>query len=59
MIGANSGLGFLIMNSQEVFRIPDMYAAIITLAVLGIFINYLLLRVEKRVTGWKEEIKYV
>lgn len=59
MIGANSGLGFLIMNSQEVFRIPDMYAAMITLAVLGIAINYLLLRIEKKVTGWKEEIKSV
>ncbi len=36
MIGANSGLGFLIINSQEVFRISDMYAAMITLAILGI-----------------------
>ncbi|PWB49716.1 MAG: ABC transporter permease [Candidatus Methanoperedenaceae archaeon] len=59
MIGANSGLGFLIINSQEVFRIPDMYAAIFTLAVLGILINYLLIRMEKKITGWKEEIKYV
>lgn len=56
MIGANSGLGFLVINSQEVFKIPDMYAAVIMLAFLGIAINYLLLRIEKKVTGWKEEI---
>lgn len=55
MIGANAGLGFLVINSQEVFKIPDMYAAIITLAVLGIAINHLLLRIEKKFTGWKED----
>lgn len=54
MVGANSGLGFLVLNSQETFRIPEMYAAIITLCLFGLLVNHLLLVLEKRATKWKQ-----
>ncbi len=54
MIGAKSGLGFLIINSQYDFMIPEMYAAIATLAILGLVLNYTLVWMEKRATSWKE-----
>ena len=54
MIGANAGLGFLILYSQEVFRIPDMYAAIVALAVFGLLFNELLLLLERSATRWRE-----
>jgi NitT/TauT family transport system permease protein len=54
MVGANSGLGFLVLNSQETFRIPEMYAGIITLCLFGLMINNLLLFLEKRATKWKQ-----
>jgi len=54
MIGANSGLGFLVLYSQEVFRIPDMYAAIIALAAFGLALNKLLLVLERHATRWRE-----
>ena len=54
MIGANSGLGFLVLNSQEIFKIPEMYAAITALGLFGLTINNLLLSFEKRVSKWKE-----
>jgi NitT/TauT family transport system permease protein len=53
MVGANSGLGFLVLNSQETFRIPDMYAAIITLCLFGLLINHILLYLERRATKWR------
>lgn len=53
MIGANSGLGFLVLYSQEVFRIPDMYAAIIALAAFGLALNKLLLALEQSATAWR------
>lgn len=49
MVGANTGLGFLVLNSQEIFRIPEMYAAILALAAYGLLINNLLLLLERRV----------
>lgn len=54
MIGASSGLGFYILNSQEIFQIPHMYAGIILLALLGLAINYLLELLESRFTRWKK-----
>ncbi|AGK53688.1 ABC transporter permease [Bacillus sp. 1NLA3E] len=54
MIGASSGLGFYILNSQEIFQIPHMYAGIILLAFLGLGLNYLLALIESRFTRWKK-----
>jgi NitT/TauT family transport system permease protein len=54
MVGANSGLGFLVLNSQETFRIPEMYAAIITLCLFGLLINHILLYLECRATRWRQ-----
>ena len=56
MIGAHSGLGFLIIQSQAVFNMPKMYAAIVSVAFLGIVINYLMLQLEKKAMSWKEDI---
>ena len=41
MIGANAGLGFLVLNSQETFDVPRMYAAIVALAAFGLAVNNL------------------
>lgn len=54
MVGANSGLGFLVLNSQETFKIPEMYAAIITLCLFGLLINHILLDFERRATKWRQ-----
>ncbi|KAF1021213.1 MAG: putative aliphatic sulfonates transport permease protein SsuC [Paracidovorax wautersii] len=54
MIGAHSGLGFLTLNSQEVFQIPTMYAGILLLASVGLALNYVLALLEKRLTRWRK-----
>lgn len=56
MLGANKGLGFLLFNSQANFMIPTMYAAIITMSLLGIIVNYSLVALEKRTLKWKEDL---
>lgn len=55
MIGAKSGIGFMVINSQYNFEIQKMYVAIITLAILGLICNYTLVWLEKRMTVWKED----
>jgi NitT/TauT family transport system permease protein len=56
MVGANSGLGFLITSAQYSFRVPAMYAGILTTTALGIAINYSLLGVERRFSSWKPKM---
>lgn len=53
MLAAKSGLGFFIQNSHLMYRIPEMYAGILTLAIFGLLINYLLVWLEKSATPWK------
>jgi NitT/TauT family transport system permease protein len=54
MIGASSGLGYLVLYSEETFNVPEMYAGIVGLALLGIGLNWILLTVEKHFSSWKE-----
>jgi NitT/TauT family transport system permease protein len=56
MIGATSGLGYLILYSQETFNIPDMYAGIVGLAIMGLGINYALKLIEKSFSSWKQGV---
>ncbi|MGP3911682.1 ABC transporter permease [Nonomuraea sp. 10N515B] len=53
MVGAKAGLGYLILDTQSSFRIPDMYAGIITISVLGLLFNLLLVAVERRFSTWR------
>jgi NitT/TauT family transport system permease protein len=53
LAGAKAGLGYLINYSQSNFQIPNMYAGIITISIIGVGINGLLLRLERRLTGWQ------
>lgn len=53
MIGAKAGLGYLINASQFNFAIPQMYAGIVTISVIGVAFNQLLVAVERRLSLWR------
>lgn len=53
MVGAKAGLGYLINDAQASFRIPDMYAGIITISLLGLLFNLLLLALQRRFSTWR------
>jgi NitT/TauT family transport system permease protein len=54
MIGASSGLGYLVLYSEETFNVPEMYGGIVALAALGIGLNWILHSIEKFFNSWKE-----
>jgi ABC-type nitrate/sulfonate/bicarbonate transport system permease component len=51
-IGADSGLGNRIINSQQVMNVNDMYAAILAAGALGYALNVLFFVVERRIVHW-------
>ncbi|MER5864680.1 ABC transporter permease [Kitasatospora sp. NPDC002040] len=53
MVGAKAGLGYLINASQYNFAIPQMYAGIVTISVIGVVFNQLLVWLERRFTAWR------
>ncbi|BFV59268.1 ABC transporter permease [Kitasatospora sp. CMC57] len=56
MVGAKAGLGYLINASQYNFAIPQMYAGIVTISVIGVAFNQLLVRLERRFTAWRAPV---
>jgi NitT/TauT family transport system permease protein len=58
MIGAHSGIGYMILQAQATFQMPKMWVGIVTVAFLGIFVNWLILKIENRLSGWKEEVVF-
>lgn len=53
MVGAKAGLGYLITASQLNFQIPEMYAGIVTIALVGLAFNGVLVAVERRLSRWR------
>jgi ABC-type nitrate/sulfonate/bicarbonate transport system permease component len=55
MIVSNDGLGYYTLLAQRTFRVPEMYAGIFTLAILGYILNRAFLLVESKLIGWHLE----
>jgi NitT/TauT family transport system permease protein len=55
MIGASSGLGWLILNSQVNFQINRLFMGIVTVGLLGLSISALISWIETKVVIWKEK----
>jgi NitT/TauT family transport system permease protein len=53
MMGSVSGLGFILSLAQIKYQIPKMYAIILTMSIIGIVVNYSLVKLEKSLTRWK------
>jgi ABC-type nitrate/sulfonate/bicarbonate transport system permease component len=52
MVASVDGIGYFILNAQRSFRVPDMYAGVITLGLLGYALNALFVRLERYVLRW-------
>jgi NitT/TauT family transport system permease protein len=57
MVGAKAGLGFLINSSQNNFAIPNMYAGILTISVIGIAVNAALVALERHFSSWRVDAR--
>lgn len=53
MVGAKAGLGYLIINSQYSFLIPQMYFGILAITVAGLAFNAILQAIERHFMQWK------
>ncbi|WP_373542296.1 ABC transporter permease [Chamaesiphon sp.] len=51
-IASNAGLGYLIVQAASDFNVPLAFAALITLAILGVILYTLFVAIEKKVIYW-------
>ncbi len=54
MIGGTDGVGHFIMHMQRIFNIPEMYAGILMLGLVGYGLNAVFLGVDRTALSWYE-----
>jgi ABC-type nitrate/sulfonate/bicarbonate transport system permease component len=54
MVAASNGIGYFILAAQRGFKIREMYAGVLTLALVGYVLNRVFLGVENRVLAWHQ-----
>ncbi len=57
MLAGTGGLGALVLENQRAFRIRQMYAWLVILALLGLVINTAMLLAERRFAPWLEKFR--
>ena len=53
LVGAQSGLGFMISDAALLFRIPVVYVGVMLIGAIGLLLNFTLNFVEARIVHWK------
>ena len=53
LVGAQSGLGFMISDAALLFRIPVVYVGVLLIGAIGLALNFALNSVEHRIVHWK------
>jgi sulfonate transport system permease protein len=54
MMGAKTGLGYLIVDARNFFKISDMFVAIILIGIEYSILSMLLKFFERRITKWRK-----
>jgi ABC-type nitrate/sulfonate/bicarbonate transport system permease component len=57
LVGSTNGIGYQMILAQRNFSLPEMWAGIVLLGILGYVLNVLLLAVQNRVIGWHTRSK--
>src|SRR5882724_13104216 len=52
MVGSTDGIGYFILDSQRRFRVPQMYAGMLALAILGYALNQIFNLLQRALLPW-------
>jgi ABC-type nitrate/sulfonate/bicarbonate transport system permease component len=52
MVAASNGIGYFVLAAQRGFKITEMFAGVVTLAVVGYVFNRVFIAIENRVLAW-------
>jgi ABC-type nitrate/sulfonate/bicarbonate transport system permease component len=53
MLAGNSGVGYFILQAQQVLNVRALFAGVLTIALVGYTLNAIFLIVERRATRWR------
>lgn len=56
-IGAQGGLGYMLLQANYNFNIPEMFAILIVLSLIGLFSHLVISFLQRKFTFWAEEVR--
>lgn len=56
-IGAQGGLGYLLLQANYNFKIPEMFAVLIVLSLIGLATHLVITALQKKFTFWADEVR--
>jgi len=59
MVAGNSGIGFYVLNAQRSFLVPEMYAGVIALGIVGFALNKIFVYGEHLLLKWQQGVQDV
>ena len=54
MMGASTGLGYIIVNARNWFLVSDMFLSLVLIALIYTVIKQIICLIEKKVLKWKK-----
>ena len=57
MIAASSGIGYMILDAEEMAKTDVVYAGIITIGIMGLFMDKMCLLILAKLCPWVEDVK--
>jgi len=58
-VGSSSGLGYAMLQAKASFDVPGVYVCLFLLMVLGIALNMIMTRIERRMSFWAQDLSSV
>ena len=55
IIGAHSGLGYMIYNAWQLFQVEKMYTGLMAIAILGLTVQLIMNRIEHALVPWSRD----
>ena len=55
IIGAHSGLGYMIYNAWQLFQVETMYTGLMAIAILGLALQLIMNRIEHALVPWSRD----
>ena len=55
MVGAKSGLGYMIWNAWQIFSVETMYVGILVISVLGVLFTVIMNELEQVIIPWRSD----
>ncbi|MEO2108631.1 MAG: ABC transporter permease [Actinomycetota bacterium] len=58
-VGTRAGLGYLMLQQKALFNVPGVFALLLMLMLIGVFLHLIMLYIERKVAFWAQDSSLV